>query len=428
MLIAEAANPEWVSIPLEGWSHSQAISKLVDAHLVTQIRNREAVLRAGLVEGRDVTFIDSELVAKRVHRLGMFLTGGKGKGWTTIMALSALGYPYFEHLMWKQFGPRIRAGEFDLVHRLTPLSPTVPSWLARKCEKSYVPFILGPVNGGIPWPREFDSARRAEKEWLSYVRGAYRLLPGYRSTLKHAAALIGGSKYTLSKFPVKYREKSFYVPENAIDPERFTVKRTRTAGTPLRCVFLGRLVQYKGADMLIEAAMPLIKEGKISVDIIGDGPEMERLKGMSEGRVTFAGWVKHTEVQEYLAGCDLFTFPSIREFGGAVVLEAMAVGLPAVIVDYGGPGELATPETGFLIPMGDRVSIVARLREILQHCAAHPGEVDQKGVLAMERARTMFTWDAKAREVVEISRSVLGARSSVNPQTSERTVQASPTV
>src|SRR5205085_2641279 len=115
---------------------------------------------------------------------------------------------------------------------------------------------LGPLNGGIPWPREFDHARRQEKEWLSYIRGAYRLLPGYRSTLRHSAALIGGSKYTLSKFPAKYHEKSVYVPENAIDPQRFTVKRTRTAGTPLRCVFLGRLVPYKGDDMLIEAAMP----------------------------------------------------------------------------------------------------------------------------------------------------------------------------
>jgi glycosyltransferase involved in cell wall biosynthesis len=410
LLVAEAANPEWVSIPLEGWSHSQAISKLVDAHLVTQIRNRDAVLRAGLVEKVDVTFIDSERVANKVHRLGMFVTGGKGKGWTTIMALAALGYPYFEHLVWKQFGERLRAREFDLVHRLTPLSPTVPSLLARKCKISGVPFILGPLNGGIPWPREFGFARRREKEWLSYVRGAYRWLPGYRSTLRHSAALLAGSRYTLSQFPRKYRGKSFYVPENAIDPERFSVRRTRRAGTPIRCAFLGRLVPYKGADMLIEAAMPLIKEGKLSLDIIGDGPEMQRLKEMSQGRVTFAGWVKHTEVQEYLAGCDLFTFPSIREFGGAVVLEAMAVGLAAVVVDYGGPGELATPETGYLIPLGNRAAIVARLREILEYCAANPEEVDRKGQLAMERARVKCTWEAKAREVAAIYQNVMTAR------------------
>ena len=46
LLIAEAANPEWVSIPLEGWSHSRAIARLCDAHLVTQVRNRDAILSA----------------------------------------------------------------------------------------------------------------------------------------------------------------------------------------------------------------------------------------------------------------------------------------------------------------------------------------------------------------------------------------------
>ena len=63
LLIAEASNPEWVSVPLEGWSHSRAIMSRpgVEAHLVTQVRNEAAIRRAGLSDSQ-FTAIDSEKV------------------------------------------------------------------------------------------------------------------------------------------------------------------------------------------------------------------------------------------------------------------------------------------------------------------------------------------------------------------------------
>src|SRR5882724_3133162 len=189
LLIAEAANPEWVSVPLIGWSLARAIAERTPAHLVTQIRNREALLRAGLEEGRDFTAIDSERFAAPLYKLSDLLRGGKGVGWTTVAALSALSYYYFESLTWKLFGSALKRGEFSLVHRITPVSPTTPSLLAARCARISTPFILGPLNGGVPWPRQFEAERRREREWLSYVRWAYKLLPGSASTLKNCAAI-----------------------------------------------------------------------------------------------------------------------------------------------------------------------------------------------------------------------------------------------
>lgn len=415
LLVAEACNPEWASIPLEGWSHSAALARIAQVHLVTQIRNRDAILRAGLSEGRDFTAIDSERILRPLFSVSRVLGANGGRGWTMYSAFYGLGYYYFERLVWKQFAARIKAGEFDIVHRITPLSPTMPSLLAPKCRRLGIPFVLGPLNGGVPWPREFDKARRKEREWLSYVRGLHRLMPGTRSTRKNANALIIGSRDTWRQYCPKYEHKCVYIPENAIDPSRFPEPEPRAPSVPLKAVFLGRLVPYKGADMAIEACAPQVRQGRLTLTVVGDGPERGRLETLVRelglgGRVHFAGWVSQDQVHRHLGDADLFIFPSIREFGGAVVLEAMAMGAVPVVVEYGGPAELVTSDTGYLIPLGSRTQIISCMQETLHRIVSAPEALENRRHNAVRRARTQFTWQAKAQQVLEVYRWVLGQR------------------
>lgn len=412
LLIAEAANPEWVSVPLVGWSHARALTELTDAHVVTQVRNREAIERYGWREGREFTSIDSEAVAKPLFALGSWLRKKTGLGWTTTTALSSLAYYLFEQRLWERFGPRIERGEFDVVHRLTPLTPTAPSLIARRCAKVGVPFVWGPINGGVPWPKQFAEVQRKEGEWLSYVRSSYRLLPAVRSTREHARALIVGSRATLDELS-EYREKCVYIPENAIDLARFGSIATPPQQGPLKAVFVGRLVPYKGADMLIEAAVPLLRAGKLELSILGDGPEKAALErrvreASVEGRVSLPGWVAHEKVQDLLREHHVFAFPSVREFGGGVVLEAMALGVVPIVVDYAGPAELVTDATGFRVPLGSRAEVVARLREVLARLCDDRSGLPAIAERARARVRTHFTWEAKARQVLKVYDWVLG--------------------
>jgi glycosyltransferase involved in cell wall biosynthesis len=407
LLIAEAANPEWVSVPLIGWSLARAIGKQTEVHLVTQVRNRDAICRAGLIEGRDFTAIDSERLAAPISRIGNLIRGGRGVGWTTVTALGTLSYYYFEWLVWKRFGRSIRNGEFDLVHRITPVSPTIPSLLAKRCAATSTPFILGPLNGGVPWPKEFGHARRKEREWLSYVRGAYKFMPGYKSTLVNSAAIIVGSRSTLSQIPSRFRSKCIYVPENAIDPARFFSTGPTVDAETLRACFIGRLVPYKGPDILLEAVASLVRLGRLHLDIVGDGPLMPDLcayiqeHGLQNG-ITTHGWIPHEKLQPILARSQLLLFPSIREFGGGVVLEAMAMGIVPVVVDYAGPGELVTDAVGYKIPLGSRQVVVDRLRRTVTAICDEPGQLREKSIAARARVQDLFTWDVKARQMIEI--------------------------
>ena len=233
------------------------------------------------------------------------------------------------------------------------------------------------------------------------------MMPGHKSTWRDAAAIVIGSRNTWSDQPPELLDKCFYIPENGIDPHRFQVTRTRVASRPIRAVFVGRLVPYKGPDMLLEAAAPLIKSGDLTLDIIGDGPMKLALDqliaslGIGNG-ARMCGWINHLDLPARLAEMDLLTFPSIREFGGAVVLEAMAVGVVPIVVDYGGPGELATNETGFMISLGTGDQIIGSMRAILSELVKNPKLIDDRSPLARRRVEEIFTWPIKAKQVMKV--------------------------
>ncbi len=421
LVIAEAANPEWVSVPLVGWSLASALRDHADVHIVTQIRNRAAFLRAGLIEGQDFTAIDSEAVAAPLHRLASILRMGKGKGWTMTTAIAAISYPYFERLVWKRFGKDIQGGRFDLVHRVTPLSPTTASPIAAKVAAAGVPFVLGPLNGGVPWPAGFGAERRREREWLSYVRGAYKLNPLRGRSLQSTALILAGSRHTASEIPKAHQDRVVWLPENAIDPKRFNLVADQDLTLPLRACFLGRLVPYKGSDMLLDAAAPLIASGQLVLDMIGDGPMMSALREQAarlkiDHGVTFHGNLPHEQVQEVMVRANLLTFPSIREFGGGVVLEAMALGVVPMVVDYAGPGELVSDSVGYPLALGDRDQIIARFRAALTALVDDPSELPGKARTARQQALSDYTWDAKARRIVGLYRDLLQRRAGISPR------------
>ena len=414
LLLAEAANPKLFSVSLIGWSLARALAEVAEVHLVSELRNRDDILAAG-VDGLAFTAIDNRRWQGLAWNVAKALRGGTTLGWSTYSALATLAYPFFEKEVWRVFGPRLRAGEFDLVHRITPNSPAVPSLLAKRCADLGVPFVLGPLNGGVPWPKEFAHLRKAEREWLSPLRRVSRWLPGYAATRRHASVILAGARFALDEVPEPYRHKCVLLSENAIDRARFPRCEPPGLSRPLRVAFVGRLVPLKAVDILLEAAAPLVREGRLELDIIGDGPELPRLKQQAErlglaGRVEFPGWVDHTQMAERLGRSQVFAFPSVREFGGGVVLEAMARGLVPIVVNYGGPGELVPSGCGFALPMASRNELVRSFRDTLARLETAPGQLHDLARRAQEHIYRHYTWEAKAQQLLQVYGGVLGER------------------
>ena len=316
----------------------------------------------------------------------------------------------FEKLVWSCFEEELRRGDFDVVHRVTPLSPTMGSPLATRTP---VPMILGPLNGGLPWPREYPELRRQEREWLVPLRKAYRYLPYYRSAYRRLAGVIAGSRHTATEVPAWFRGRRFYVPENGIDPERFPLATAwPEPNGRFRFVTVGRLVPYKGFSLILEAMRDSALLRECDLDIIGDGPERENLAnrireyGM-ERNVRVRGWVDQKALARAYGESQVFVFPSLREFGGGVVLEAMASGLPAIVVDHGGPPELVGDLAGIRLPLVPRAELVPLLRNAMETLVGDPARCRAMSCAGRERVMQEFTWTAKAAQMVSIYESIL---------------------
>jgi glycosyltransferase involved in cell wall biosynthesis len=192
-----------------------------------------------------------------------------------------------------------------------------------------------------------------------------------------------------------------------VDLSRFSEPRSRRAALPLKIAFVGRLVPYKGADMLLEAVVDFVRRGELELHIVGDGPDGPLLKKMAvdlgiESGVEFHGWVPHNQVQATLRECDAMALPSIREFGGAVVVEAMALAVAPIVADYAGPAEHVDELTGIKVPFTDKKSLIQGLSEVFARLIVCPEQLDRMGAAGREKALNKLTWEAKAKQVLSV--------------------------
>jgi glycosyltransferase involved in cell wall biosynthesis len=404
LVLGSGCNPEQVSIPYVTYSHAAALAQVHDVTLVARSSVENALRRA------NAPFRAIEVVRMPwLERIDACSLRWIFRYDYTSQAKTAFSYPFalaFEWRAWRQLRRRISAGEFDVVLRLVPMTAVLPSPFAFFLRNGPIPFVIGPINGGLPYVRGFSQAS-SEKQWISGLRNLYRFLPFARSTYRNAAAIIAASSQTYSEFAA-YRDKLFFVPEPGIGRSLCSDDSRRPEpGAKLDLIFVGGLIPCKACDLALRAAAPLLRGDLARFTVVGDGPERNRLEQLArslgiEKAVSFCGWVNHAEVLRRMRSADVMLFPSVRDFGAGVVFEALAMGAVPVVADFGGPGDIVHPDVGYKVPLTNEGEFVSQMEKVLTDLAGNRDLLNRLRKQGMSYARERLTWDAKAQSTTQV--------------------------
>src|SRR6185437_7578974 len=200
------------------------------------------------------------------------------------------------------------------------------------------------------------------------------LLPGKL----HAALLLVANKRTHSALPYNLKRKTIReMAENGVDLELFKPMRRTGTHQKLGLIYVGALLDWKRVDLLIAACTSLIGKLDFEVHIVGEGPERVVLERQAQQsllteHIRIHGQLSHAAVADLLRASDIMVHPAMRECGGAVILEAMASGIPVIAADWGGPADYIDASTGILIPPATPDKFVSQLADAILSLSKNP--------------------------------------------------------
>jgi glycosyltransferase involved in cell wall biosynthesis len=296
----------------------------------------------------------------------------------------------------------------DVVHQPIPVSPKAPSFIAGLG----VPVVIGPMNGGMDYPEAFRGAeslftRITVALGRSSANLVNTLIPGKRD----ATTLLVANQRTREALPTCATGKIIEIPENGVDLRIWKLPEAPmlpSVEAP-RFLFVGRLVDWKRLDFVLHA---LARLPDAELEVIGDGPMRAQWTALAEqlgigGRVRWLGWRPQPECAALMHGSAGLVLPSIYECGGAVVLEAMACGVPVIATAWGGPADYIDDTCGVLIDINSAAAsapeqISRSFAASMARFIAEPALRAQLGAAGRERVERYYDWNQKIDSVLEI--------------------------
>lgn len=373
------------------------------ATLIAHSRNRGELIEALPNDAAHIHFIEDT----RYHRL----VWGLGKRLPEAVRSPLIGNlvnQINEACQKRLIRDLVGKGLVDLIHQPIPVSPRAPS----RIYGFGVPVVIGPMNGNMSYPEGYeDYESRASRFLIPAARALGRLvnilIPGKR----RADVLLVANERTRAGLPVPNPGRAQVLVENGVDLSVWSndaPARTHPVPGVLKLVFMGRLVDWKAMDFSIEAVRLARQQGAdVTLDILGDGPERAALQAQAAAddltdHIRFHGFRSQSDCADMLRASDALILNSLRECGGAVVLEAMSMGRPVIAADWGGPADYIDPGCGILVPPAPRQDFPDRLAHAIFDLANNPEKRHTMGEAGIKKIQSQFDWQKKIDRVLGI--------------------------
>ena len=378
----------------------------IECWLVVHTRTRDELEKLFPQEADRILYVPDLWIHKLLFFLSRFLPRRLSE--STFGLMNQLITQFYQRGLVRQL---IRDQQVDVVHQPIPVAPRFPSAIFGLG----VPVVIGPLNGGMDYPPAF----RGAESWISrtaigtarlFVDVGNALLPGKRQ----ADVVLVANERTRQALPSGIQGRVIELVENGIDRKIWQGRPdgqedAATESDVPRFVFLGRLVDWKALDVVIRAMQ---RTPNARLEVIGDGPMAGAWKslavelGIGE-RVQFSGWLPQQECAVRLRSATALVLPSIYECGGAVVLEAMAMGKPVIATRWGGPADYLNSSCGILVEPESHAELVAGFAEAMQKLIDSPELAGSMGAAGRDRALREFDWQRKIDQVIGIYRALL---------------------
>lgn len=397
LISAYACEPHRGSEPGVGWNWILELSKRNYCHVVTRSNNRESIEAwFNSNEHSNITFHYYDLCwcfryIKKKFKLTLF--------YYIFWQLCVL--PKYLRLSYRH--------SFDCTLHLTFGS----IWLPTTLPFVPIPFIVAPIGGGEGVPKSFIRDLPLKSKIPQVLRYALRFIhmvsPLFLFTTIRAKIIFVRTEQTKRFFPPVFHKKCYCLLETAMpkyifDFEKKWLENTK-ASNKLKIITTGRLIPFKNVMVLLESINQI--SIPYSLTVIGSGSESRNIKNFLKKNnllehVTLVDELNHVEVLRLLELSELFVFPSLREGGSWALMEAMAVGLPSICLNWTGMGVITTDSTSVYLGGNSNTELREELKEKIEYLYKNYDRLEYLGTNARKRIRNNFTWENLIQEFEQV--------------------------